>query len=79
MSRKAGGKDDMSRLHYDIGFGWGASACQKSVPRISINDNRIMNFISENYKEPESSISLTKGWLDGYAWQIDQNMKAAGF
>lgn len=57
----------------------GASACQKSMLRIPINDKRIMDFILDNCKEAESSTSLTKGWLDGYARQIDQDMKAAGF
>jgi len=66
-------------MHYDIGFGWGAAACQKSIPRIPISDKRVMDFIKENCKEVGSSQSLTKGWLAGYEWQIDQDMKAAGF
>ena len=69
----------MNRLQHDIGFGWGAAACQKSMPRIPANDKRVMEYIKENSKAVGDSIPLLKGWHEGYAWQIDQDMKAAGF
>lgn len=69
----------MNRLHYDIGFGWGMAACQRNTVRVPVADSRIMDFIKESCKEPSSSISVLKGWADGYAWQIGQDMKAAGF
>lgn len=68
----------MNKLQHDIGFGLGARACQKSMPRIPANDKLVMEYIKENCKEVGSSISLLKGWHEGYAWQIDQDMKAAG-
>lgn len=68
----------MNRLHYDIGFGWGMSACQKNAQRIPAADSRIMDFIKENCRESGSSVPLLKGWLDGYSWQIDRDMEAAG-
>ena len=65
----------MNKLHYDIGFGWGMSACQNEAPQIPINDSRIRSFIKENCKEAGSSISLLKGWADGYEWQVKQKIK----
>lgn len=64
-----------NRLHYDIGFGWGMAACQKEMPRVAFGDKRIMDFIKDKCKEPGSSISILKGWIDGYEWQADQNLK----
>ena len=69
----------MNRLQYDIGFGWGAAACQKQMKRVPANDQRVIDFIKENCKEVGSSISILKGWHAGYEWQIEQDMKAAGF
>lgn len=68
----------MNRLHYDIGFGWGAAACQKNMPRIPVGDKRVMDFIADNCKEAGSSIPILKGWHAGYEWQIEQDMKATG-
>lgn len=69
----------MNRLHYDIGFGWGMAACQRNAVRVPAADSRVMDFIKETCKEPGSFISVLKGWIDGYEWQIDQDMKIAGF
>lgn len=78
--KRSGGKglEGMNRLHYDIGFGWGVAACRRKDSRVPIADSRIMDFIKENCKEAGTSVPLTKRWLDGYAFQIDQDMKAAG-
>ncbi len=67
----------MSKLQHDIGFGLGARACQKSMPRIPANDGLVMEYIKANCKEIGSSIPLLKGWHAGYEWQINQGMKAA--
>lgn len=64
-----------NRLHYDIGFGWGMGACKRNAKRIPASDKYVMEFIKENCKEVGSSIPLLKGWQEGYAWQIDQDMK----
>ncbi|MEG1758377.1 MAG: hypothetical protein RR235_07985 [Oscillospiraceae bacterium] len=69
----------VNRLHYDIGFGWGMGACQRNEKRIPAADSRVLEFIKENCKEACSSVSVLKGWIDGYAWQIDEDMKAKGF
>lgn len=69
----------MNKLHYDIGFGWGAAACQRNALRIPAADSRVMDFIKDNCREAGSSVSLTKGWLDGYAWQNEQDMQTVGF
>lgn len=67
-----------NKLQYDIGFGWGMAACKRNALRIPAADKWVMEFIKDNCKEVGSSISLLKGWHDGYSWQIDQDMKAAG-
>ena len=66
----------MNRLQYDIGFGLGARACQRSMLRIPAKDNLAMEYIKDNCKEVGSSIPLLKGWHKGYEWQVEQDAKA---
>jgi hypothetical protein len=68
----------MNKLQYDIGFGLGARACQKSMPRIPAMDELVIEYIKNNCKEVGSSIPLLKGWHKGYEWQINQEIKDMG-